>query len=299
MDIKGPLALQTYAAAALAGRSPGDVVVAHTVYEERGGLGMKHLLESGEVKPDAVIIGEATHGDVCVGHRGRGELEVVVSGVAGHASAPQRARNALDLLPAVLAAVGDVAADQPEDAVLGSASLVATGVDVLPESRNVIPDRVTVALDWRVLPEQTHESLVRRMEEALTARLSPLPEGYEVTVHMAQERQATYTGIEATRDLYTPGFLMDPSHPVVQAAARAAGKREGDGPARVRPWTFATDGGWSCGVLGIPTLGFAPGEERYAHTNRERLDVEEARWAFQRYPQLILAVMEALPGATS
>ncbi|NIQ56347.1 MAG: YgeY family selenium metabolism-linked hydrolase, partial [Gammaproteobacteria bacterium] len=64
----------------------------------------------------------------------------------------------------------------------------------------------------------------------------------------------------------------------------------GQGPATIRPWAFATDGGWSCGIYGIPTVGFAPGEERYAHTNRERLDVEEARWALSRYPELILAV---------
>ena len=51
MDIKGPLALQTYAAASMIGEAPGDVIVAHTVLEERGGLGMKHLLESGEVDP--------------------------------------------------------------------------------------------------------------------------------------------------------------------------------------------------------------------------------------------------------
>ena len=65
-------------------------------------------------------------------------------------------------------------------------------------------------------------------------------------------------------------------------------------PATVRPWTFATDGGWTCGVFGIPTLGFGPGEERYAHTNRERLDVEEAAWAFSRHGPLILAMQEAL-----
>jgi hypothetical protein len=41
-------------------------------------------------------------------------------------------------------------------------------------------------------------------------------------------------------------------------------------------------------------VGFAPGEERFAHTNRERLDVEEARWAFARYPDLILALQHAL-----
>ncbi len=64
--------------------------------------------------------------------------------------------------------------------------------------------------------------------------------------------------------------------------------------AEIRPWTFATDGGWSCGVFGIPTLGFAPGEERFAHTNRERLDLEEARWAYSRHTELILGVQRAL-----
>jgi hypothetical protein len=62
----------------------------------------------------------------------------------------------------------------------------------------------------------------------------------------------------------------------------------------VRPWTFATDGGWTCGVHGIPTIGFAPGEERYAHTNRERLDLEEARWALERYPEMVVAIQDAL-----
>ena len=40
-------------------------------------------------------------------------------------------------------------------------------------------------------------------------------------------------------------------------------------------------------------MGFAPGEERFAHTNRERLDVEEARWAFARYAPLVTAVQSA------
>ena len=293
MDIKGPLAIQTHAAAALRGRASGDVVVAHTVYEERGGLGMRHLLEAGEARPDVVVLGEATHGDVCLGHRGRAELEVVIRGLAGHASAPGRAKNALDLLPAVLTAVRDEAARQPSDPVLGPASLVATSVEATPETRNVIPDRVTLALDWRILPEQTLESLVARVEAALGRRLGPLPEGFQVSVRPAQEAQQTYTGVSTVHEMFSPGFLMDPGHPVVQAAARAVGRRGEAGPANVRPWAFATDGGWTCGVFGVPTLGFAPGEERHAHTSRERLDLEEARWAFERYPALVLALQEA------
>lgn len=294
MDIKGPLALQTYAAAALKGRATGDVIVAHTVFEERGGWGMEHLLRSGSVAPAAVIIGEATRGDITTGHRGRAEVEIVLRGVAGHASVPHRARNALDLVPPVLEALEGLAGRQKHDPVLGQSSLVATGIEVYPESRNVIPDEVVVVVDWRVLPGSTDEELCQEIRDAVSRQLPALPPGMGVEVRMAKEHQEAYTGLADLRDLFTPGFLMDSRHPVIQAAAKAVGRRSGSGSASIRPWDFATDGGWSSGVFGIPTLGFAPGEERYAHTNRERLEVEEARWAFSRHPALIEAVQKAL-----
>ncbi len=294
MDIKGPLAIQTYVAAALKGQAQGDVVVAHTVFEERGGWGMEHLLANREVEPAAVIIGEATQGDITTGHRGRGEVEVVLRGLAGHASAPERARNALTLVPPVLKALEDLAGRQSVDPVLGAASLVATGIDILPESRNVVPDQAVVVVDWRVLPESTHEELIQQLRDSISLYLPEVPSGMGVEIRMAKERQEAYTGRSEVRDLYTPGFLMDADDPVILAAARAVGKRRGDGAAEIRPWTFATDGGWSCGVFGIPTLGFAPGEERFAHTNRERLELEEAQWAFSRHQELILAVQRAL-----
>ena len=294
MDIKGPLAIQTYAAAALKGRAPGDVIAAHTVFGERGGWGMEALLASKEVEPSAVIIGEATKGDITTGHRGRGEIEIVIRGLAGHASAPGRARNALDLVPRVLGAIQELAQTQATDPVLGQASMVSTGIDVLPESRNVIPDEVVVVVDWRVLPGSTHDSLLAQVEEAVGRKIPSVPEGMEIEVRMAREDQTTHTGLSERRDLFTPGFLMDAEDPIILAAAKAVGRQSGDGNAAIRPWTFATDGGWSKGVFGIPTLGFAPGEERFAHTNRERLELEEARWAFSRYPPLILALQGAL-----
>ena len=294
MDIKGQLAIQTHAAAGLAGSSPGDVIVAHTVHEERGGLGMKSMLESGAVAPQLVVIGEATAGDVCIGHRGRSEVEIVIRGVAGHASAPERASNALDLVGDALAAVGALADLQPSDPVLGASTVVATAVDVLPESRNVIPDHVVITLDWRILPGDTDRSLVRRVEEALQHRKSELPEGLSWEVRIATEEQTTWTGLTELRKQHTPGFLVAPDHPVVTAAAHAVGRRAALGPARVRPWRFATDGGWSSDVHGILTMGFGPGKESYAHTNRERLDLDEARWSFERYPEMVVAAQRAM-----
>ncbi len=294
MDIKGPLALQTYAAASMIGEAPGDVIVAHTVLEERGGLGMKHLLESGSVTPGVVVIGEATNGDVCIGHRGRAEVEVSVTGLAGHASVPRRAHNALDLVGDVLGSIRDLAENQPLDPLLGASSLIATMIDVLPESRNVIPDSAVVTIDWRILPGSDDESLMSLVREAISFRIPEILDGLSLDVRMATERQRTYTGLVEERSLLTPGFMMDANDPMILAAAEAVGRRQGEGAATIRPWQFATDGGWSCGVYGIPTVGFAPGEERFAHTNRERINVEEARWGFERYPYLISAVQRSL-----
>ncbi|MCY4400013.1 MAG: M20/M25/M40 family metallo-hydrolase [Gemmatimonadetes bacterium] len=308
MDIKGPLALQVHVAAALRGSVAGDIIVAHPVYEERGGWGMDHLVRAeGGLRPDVVIIGESTHGDIAIGHRGRSEVEIIGQGLAGHASAPDRARNALDLVPAILAGVHDLAARQESDDVLGPSSVVATGVDAVPASLNVIPDRVTITLDWRILPRDTAEQLLGRVRDALRPHLERLEAGGRwpgasgaVEVRMATEVQRTYTGVTEERLLLSPGFLMDSGHPVVAAAARAVGTRGGNGaPARVRPWTFATDGGWTCGVRGIPTIGFAPGEERYAHTNTERLELDEARWGYRSYLNLVPAVQAAVePGSS-
>ena len=297
MDIKGPLALQTHVAAALKGRVTGDIIVAHPVFEERGGWGMDHLTRpDGGLRPDVVIIGESTHGDIAIGHRGRCEVEIVAHGLAGHASAPDRARNALDLVPAILAGVHDLAARQQSDDVLGAASVVATGIDAVPASLNVIPDRVTVTLDWRILPGDTVETLLARVRDQVRPHLERMGAGGGpgVEVRAATELQRAWTGIEEDRLILSPGFLMSPDDPIVTAASRAVGTRNGARtPARVRPWTFATDGGWTCGVRGIPTIGFAPGEERYAHTNTERLSLDEARWGYGRYLELVPAVQGA------
>lgn len=292
MDIKGPLAIQTYAAARFVQERPeGDVIVAHTVLEERGGWGMEHLIGTGEVRPSVVILGEATGCDLCIGHRGRAELLVEVSGIAGHASAPDRARNALDLVPAALGALAAFARTLPADPVLGRSTLAPTAVETYPASRNVIPDRAIIVADWRTLPGLDAATAAAKLDAFLRERVT-VPEGFRLRTTVAAEAQTTYTGRSQRRTLFAPGFLLAPDHPVVRAAARAIHAATGR-PPNVRPWTFATDGGHTCGTHGIPTLGFAPGEERHAHTNRERLDLSAARQAYAAYPSLIRAVQAA------
>ena len=136
--------------------------------------------------------------------------------------------------------------------------------------------------------------LVQQVREAVLGQSGTRSEGFEIKISNATETQCAYTGARRKRDTFTPGFMMDPNDPLIRVAASAVGKQRGPGSADIRPWAFATDGGWTNGVFGIPTLGFAPGLEGFAHTNTERLAIEDARWAFSKHPGLVLALQGEL-----
>ncbi|MBB6070441.1 M20/M25/M40 family metallo-hydrolase [Longimicrobium terrae] len=296
MDLKGPLALQLYAAARFVEDRPeGDLLCVFSVYEEKGGWGMMHFMDTSGIRPGAVILGEATGLDLCTGHRGHAELAVEIHGVAAHASTPERGRNPNDLLPHVLLAVRDLSDAQPSHPVLGAATLTPTVIEVWPRSGNVVPDRVRVTLDWRVLPGWDEAAALEQIRDAVAARV-PEVEGMRVEVLPGRARFQAWTGYEEENSNFTPGFLMEDDHPLVVAAAETLREVLGRTP-EIRPWKFGTDGGHSCGTHGVPTIGFAPGREALAHTNRERLDLDEARLAFDAYPALIRGMQAALVAA--
>ncbi len=244
----------------------------------------------------AVVLGESTQGDICIGHRGRIELMVTIRGKSAHASAPERAHNPAQLLPAVLRALENFAERIPSHNVLPRSTVVPTIIETWPKSRNMIPEEARILIDWRTLPLGREHSSVEGLQSFLQAELydalreSP---GLKVTVQEVSTKQRAYTGWERTLPISTNGFLMDESHPVVDAAVEAVCDVTGRRP-KVRPWTFGTDGGYPCGLYGIPTIGYAPGSEDYSHTNRERLDLDSARTAYQVYPMLVRQLQQAL-----
>ncbi|HEV7588753.1 MAG TPA: M20/M25/M40 family metallo-hydrolase [Longimicrobium sp.] len=296
MDVKGQLAIQLYAAARCVEERPaGDVRMICSVYEEKGGWGMMHHMETLSVRPGAVILAEATGGELCTGHRGHAELSVDVHGVAAHASAPERGCNPNHALPHVLLALRSLSDAQPRHPVLGRATLTPTVVETWPKSGNVIPDRIRVTLDMRVLPGWDEDEAVEEIRALLRARV-PAMDGVSVEVLPGRATHRAWTGWIDEHSNFTPGFLLPDEHRVVEAAAAALRGALGRTPA-VRQWKFGTDGGHSCGTHGIPTIGFAPGNEALAHTNRERLELDAARVAFDAYPALIRGVQSALADA--
>jgi acetylornithine deacetylase/succinyl-diaminopimelate desuccinylase-like protein len=59
----------------------------------------------------------------------------------------------------------------------------------------------------------------------------------------------------------------------------------------VRTWGFSTDGAYTRGEAGIPTIGFGPGDDRLAHTANEQVRVADVLLAAEGCAQIALEVL--------
>lgn len=269
VDVKGPLAAQVYGVALLrtAGVTPrGDIFVTAVVMEEVGGIGIQALLE--DIHPDLAVVGEPTNLGIARGHRGRIELIARVHGRAGHASAPDRAINPHYGLACFLTALQTLEMHTSSD--FGHSTVAPTLYHTDQISANVIPGEAWVHLDWRNIPEESPAEIRQRLEDALSDCLGPESEGFVVIPKVTFD---TYTGYTMTAPAVFPSFGLPANHPLVVAAKKALDTvLNRDTPVTV--WRFATDGGHLM-AAGIPTIGFAPGDEGLAHTSNEHIMIDD------------------------
>ena len=72
----------------------------------------------------------------------------------------------------------------------------------------------------------------------------------------------------------------------VQAAMRAYRKAFESEP-EVGHWVFSTNGVATAGMHGLPTIGFGPGHEHFAHAPNEQTEVEHLVSAAAFYAALV------------
>jgi acetylornithine deacetylase/succinyl-diaminopimelate desuccinylase-like protein len=90
---------------------------------------------------------------------------------------------------------------------------------------------------------------------------------------------------------FYPAWLIEAEHPLVNAAVTAIRDTLGQTPQLVK-WDFSTDGIYSQGLAGIPTIGFGPGDERYAHTVDDQIPLDDVFKGAAVYAQLAAQVLK-------
>jgi acetylornithine deacetylase/succinyl-diaminopimelate desuccinylase-like protein len=92
------------------------------------------------------------------------------------------------------------------------------------------------------------------------------------TVTVLDYARPAYTGLVYPTKKYYPTWLLAEDHPAVVAGVRAAEAALGAPPV-VGKWGFSTNGIATRGLHGVPTIGFGPGNEIYAHTPDDQCPV--------------------------
>lgn len=288
-DMKGGLAAMVYGIGALASSRASlkaPVYVACVVQEEPcEGLAIRHVIESEGIRPAAVVIGEATGLQVARGQRGRIAIEVAVQGKSCHASAPERGTNAIYEAARFVFGVQLLSPQLASDAFLGQGTIAVTEIESRSGSSNVVPDYCRVYIDRRLTVGDTETKALAEVKRILTR------ENVQATVEVPTFRGTSYTGLAQEAPEIFPSWSTPESEQVVRRTIAAVESTLGYVP-RLGRWEFSSDGVYTMGTAGIPTIGFGPGEERFAHCVEEQVRLADVYAAARVYARIALEMQK-------
>lgn len=283
VDMKSSLAAMVHGVKLLADAGvqlTGDLYVAFVVQEEPcEGLAVQTLIEQEGLKPDFVVLGEPTNLGVYTGQRGRVELRVSTYGRSGHAAMPQGGINAIAGAARLIFGIELLAPQLLTDPILGQGSVAVTQITSSASSLNTIPDLCSLVLDRRLTLGETEARAIAEIQQAIRR------EGIRADVTTLDCELISYTGHVARGRKYFPPWLLPDEAPLVRKAVKAIERASGTHP-RLGVWPFSTDGAYTMGIAGIPTIGFGPGDEHYAHAADERVRLADVATAARGYAQL-------------
>ncbi|MBN1399323.1 MAG: YgeY family selenium metabolism-linked hydrolase [Anaerolineae bacterium] len=287
-DMKGALAAMLYAGKALVDARAtlhGMLYLACVVQEEPcEGLAIGHIIEEEGIHPTWVVIGEATNLQIALGQRGRVELAITVQGRASHASRPERGVNAIYETARLIVGIELLAPQLNHDAFLGKGSVAVTSIKSVAASRNVVPDSCILHVDRRLTVGETEARALAEIRRILTR------EGVNASVQVTVHDAVSYTGHRSDVRQSYPHWVTPPDDPLTVELAQVIDDVLGYVP-HLGKWDFSTDGVYTAGVAGIPTIGFGPGEERYAHTVDEQIKLSDLSAAARVYAELALRML--------
>jgi succinyl-diaminopimelate desuccinylase len=285
---KSDIATYAYSLAALralqdaGARLQGTVELHFTYDEELGGLaGPGFLLEHNLTKPDFAIAASFSYA-VVTAHNGCLQLEVVVHGKSGHGAMPETGRDAFRAGAAILDAIYAEA-----DALEATKSRVK-GIDHPTMivgmmgggiNTNVVPDRLTLRLDRRMIPEEHPADVETRLRAVIEGAV----------------RGRDGIRVEIKRLLLARALTPLPGHEKLVAAIQKHGKRVFgvDIPAVGVP-LYADARLY--GEHGIPIVMYGAGPRTIAESNAKRPDENLLLEDLRRATQVVTSTVHDLLG---
>ena len=263
----------------------GEIWFAGVVQEECfEGVCAKEV--ASRVRPDLVIIGEASEGNLKLSQRGRAEIVLETFGVPCHSANPDKGVNAA---AAMCGLIDDLLKLPPtkDQRMVGDGILVLTDIKSEPyPGASVVPHYCRATFDRRLLVGETRESVLAPIQAIIEKRkaLDPTLRA-RVSYPMGSATCSTGETVKAERFFAPWWFAADERVLRVKAAMEERGLAP-----RITGYSFCTNGSYYAGEAGIPTFGFGPSREDLAHTVNEHIALDDLYAAVDGY----LAALHAL-----
>lgn len=282
VDMKSSVATTIYAAAWakqnnwLTGKT---VYVSCTVMEEDcDGENLKYLFKEKNLRPDAVVICEPSGCRITLGHKGKVQVRITTHGISAHGANPEKGKNAVYEMAEVIQRAErlnqNLAASNREP----KPTLVLSQISSVSASLNAVPSECSVYLDRRMIPGETKEQIESEMNQLIAGKSASWRLGTLV--------RNSYTGHHVVYEPLHLAWQMSDQHPLAQVAEKAYQHFFGKPSDRYEFWGFSTDAVTPVS-LGIPTIGFGPGDHRMAHMTNEHCDVQQIVDAMGFYEELV------------
>lgn len=272
-DMKGGVAAMCSAAISMfRDKTPlnGQIRLTFVADEEDANLGMHAFLDSHKAAT-YTILGEPTDLHVAIAHRGVGRYYIDLLGHACHAALCSTEETAVAKAARAVMAIEDLnkQLESMTHDVLPSPSIVVTMVQGY-EKDNVVPGKVRLLVDFRVLPGMTEPQTRKLVQDALDAH--------------------GIVGFELTKHFFMPGGEVAQVHPFVSACVEQAEKLN---ERKEAPQAF----GASCEQCflveaGSATVIIGPGSLDQAHTVDEFVEKAQLLRAAKLYREIAMDVLK-------
>ena len=259
-DMKTGVAIGMLTTAKLAepirnGELDGSIVFQAAVGEETADPGTKTLLERGYDGDYGVVL-EPTSMRTATSEKGLAWYEITVTGDPSHASRPDQGSNAVRNARPVLDALAeyDDTVREREDELLGRAYATVTMVEA-GTKENVVPEKTTITVDRRFLPEED----VSAIDEEIDTLLAATADRHDIEVSWRRTR--TYESAAIDPDSHLANVFRRHSAAVADVPAD--------------PWGIvaSTDVRNFINDAGMEAVTWGPAELSQAHTYDEHVDI--------------------------
>jgi putative selenium metabolism hydrolase len=281
VDMKSSVAASIYAGALAKKQllaSGKTIYVSCTVFEEDcDGENLKHLFIELNLKPNYVVICEPSNNKITLGHKGKAQISIKTHGVSAHGSAPEKGVNAIYEMAEIIQRVEKANAKlMKKDKPTGT--LVMSKISSTSASLNAVPSECEVYLDRRTVPGETEDAIKKEMDQ--------LVQGKNATWEVGTLHRKSWTGLDITYEPFHQAWKIDLNHELTQACVAAYHEAFGSEPTEYDFWDFSTNAVTPIS-MGIPTIGFGPGDYKLAHMRNENCEVDQIIGACGFYTRLI------------